>query len=83
MASWAALRVMPVISVRVVSDSGIPFALIGGEPIWRQDEEDGGVAALEIGKAEIGPAEHGGHTRAVEETGAVSMPERTGRSARR
>jgi hypothetical protein len=38
-------------------------------PIGRQDEEHRGVAALEIGKAEIGAAEDGDHARAVEEMG--------------
>ena len=42
---------------------------IGGQAIGRQDEEHRDVAVLEIGKAEIGSAEHGGHARAVEEMG--------------
>ena len=44
-------------------------ARIGREAIGRQDEEDGDVAAFQIGKAEIRSAEHGGHARTVEEMG--------------
>ena len=44
---------------------------IGGEAIGRQDEEHRGVAALEIGKAEIGSAEDRDHAGAVEEMGVA------------
>lgn len=44
-------------------------ARIGGQAIGRQDEEHRDVAALEIGKAEIGAAEDYDHARAVEEMG--------------
>ena len=46
---------------------------IGGEPIGWQDEEHRGVAALEIGKAEIRAAEDRDHAGAVEEMGMVDL----------
>ncbi|NKX17513.1 hypothetical protein HGG75_28310 [Ochrobactrum pseudogrignonense] len=44
-----------------LSDEQAQPARIGRKAIGRQDEEDGDVAALEIGKAEIGAAEDGDH----------------------
>ena len=44
---------------------------IGGKPIRRQNEEDGGVVALEIGEAEVRSAKHGRHARTVEKVGVA------------
>ena len=54
---------------KALRDEQAQPARIGGQAIGRQDEEHRDVAALEIGKAEIGAAEDGDHAGAVEEMG--------------